>query len=106
MPTQYAGMNAAEIAGWVLIATGAGWVARTIVKGKKFFGLWGDQAIGLIGVFLMALLFNVLGVHLAARLSPYLGDFANLATWVDIAISAFIGALAIRAVLRPFTGGA
>ena len=106
MPTDYAGMNAAEIAGWVLIATAAGWTARTVVKGKKFLGLWGDMVIGLVGVFLVALLFQVLGVNLAARLRAYLpADFASFAVWLDIAISAFLGALVIRGVLRPFTGG-
>jgi uncharacterized membrane protein YeaQ/YmgE (transglycosylase-associated protein family) len=106
MPTDYAGMNAVEIAGWVLIATAAGWTARAIVKGKKFFGLWGDMVIGLVGVFLVALLFQVLGVNLASRLRAYLpADFAAFAVWLDIAISAFLGALVIRAVLRPFTGG-
>jgi uncharacterized membrane protein YeaQ/YmgE (transglycosylase-associated protein family) len=106
MPTDYAGMNAAEIAGWVLIATAAGWVARFIVKGKKFFGLWGDMIVGLVGIFLFALLFQVLGVNLAARLRSYLpADFAGFAVWLDIIISAFLGALVIRGVLRPFTGG-
>lgn len=106
MPTDYAGMNAAEIAGWVMIATAAGWTARFIVRGKKFFGLWGDMIIGLVGIFLLALLFQVLGVNLAERLRTYLpADLAAFATWLDIAISAFLGALVIRGVLRPFTGG-
>lgn len=108
MPTDYAGMNAAEIAGWVLIATAAGWIARFIVKGKKFFGLWGDMIIGLVGIFLLGLLLRqILGVNLAERLRAYLpADFAAFAVWLDIAISAFLGALVIRGVLRPFTGGA
>ncbi len=107
MPTDYAGMNAAEIAGWVLIATAAGWTARTIVRGKKFLGLWGDLVIGLVGIFLLALLFQVLGVNLAERLRAYLPEnIASFAVWLDIAISAFVGALVIRGVLRPFTGGA
>jgi len=102
----YAGMSAAEIAGWVLIATGAGWGARAIVKGKPFFGLWGDMAIALVGVFLMDLLFNLLGVDIAARLASFLPDgLDNFARWIRIAISAVLGALAIRLVLRPFTGG-
>jgi uncharacterized membrane protein YeaQ/YmgE (transglycosylase-associated protein family) len=107
MPTDYAGMNAVEIAGWVLIATAAGWTARTVVKGKKFFGLWGDMVIGLVGVFLLALLLKqILGVNLAERLRVYLpADFSAFAVWLDIAITAFLGALVIRAVLRPFTGG-
>jgi uncharacterized membrane protein YeaQ/YmgE (transglycosylase-associated protein family) len=102
----YAGMNAAEIAGWVLIATGAGWGARAIVKGKPFFGMWGDMAIALVGVFLMDLLFGLLGVDISARLASYLpDDFAEFARWIRIAISAVLGALAIRVILRPFTGG-
>jgi uncharacterized membrane protein YeaQ/YmgE (transglycosylase-associated protein family) len=106
MPTDYAGMNAVEIAAWVAIATAAGWTARTIVRGKKFFGLWGDMVIALVGVFLMALLFSLLGVNLAARLRNWLpADIAEFARWIDITVSAFLGALVIRAVLRPFTGG-
>jgi uncharacterized membrane protein YeaQ/YmgE (transglycosylase-associated protein family) len=103
----FAGMNALVIAGWLLICTGAGWAARAIVRGKKFFGLWGDQAIGLIGVFLTAILLNVLGVDLAERLRIYLPEnLSELANWFSIAITAFLGALVIRGVLRPFTGGA
>lgn len=102
----YAGMSAAEIAAWVLIATGAGWGARVIVKGKVILGLWGDMAVGLVGVFLMALLFNLLGVDIASRLRSFLpSNFAEFARWIDIAISAILGALVIRLVLRPFTGG-
>jgi uncharacterized membrane protein YeaQ/YmgE (transglycosylase-associated protein family) len=105
MPS-YAGMNAAEIAAWILIATAAGWGARKIVKGKPFFALWGDMAIALVGVFLMDLLFGLLGVDIAARLASFLPDsFADFALWIRIAISAILGALAIRLVLRPFTGG-
>jgi uncharacterized membrane protein YeaQ/YmgE (transglycosylase-associated protein family) len=105
MMPDYAGMSAAEIAGWVLIATGSGWGARAIVKGKQFFGLWGDMAIALVGVFLMDLLFRLLGVDIAARLASFLpADFADFARWIRIAISAVLGALAIRLVLRPFTG--
>jgi uncharacterized membrane protein YeaQ/YmgE (transglycosylase-associated protein family) len=105
MPS-YAGMNAAEIAGWVLIATAAGWAARAVVKGKPFFGLWGDMAIALVGVFLLDLLFNLLGGDGSARLASVLPDsFADFAHWIRIAISALLGALAIRLVLRPFTGG-
>lgn len=101
----YAGMNAGVIAAWLLIATGAGFAARMIVRGKKFFGLWGDMAIGLVGVYLMAVAFRLLGVDLTERLHTWLPSIGAIAVWIDIAISAFVGALAIRAVLRPFTGG-
>ncbi len=30
---------------------------------------------------------------------------SGFAIWIDIAISALLGAIVIRAILRPFTGG-
>jgi uncharacterized membrane protein YeaQ/YmgE (transglycosylase-associated protein family) len=90
MLVDYAGMNAAEMAGWLLIATGVGFLGRILVKGKPFFGLWGDAVVGLIGVFLVGTLMRAFNF--------------DLTTWIDIAISALLGAILIRAVLRPFTG--
>ncbi len=106
MLIEYAGMNAGVIAAWVVIATAAGWTARTIVRGKKLLGLWGDMAIGLVGIYLMALLFGALQVDLDARLESFLPQGSTgFARWLDILVSALIGTLAIRTVIRPFTGG-
>lgn len=101
----YAGMNAGIIIGWILIATGAGYAARSIVRGKSIFGLWGDMAIGLIGIFLMAIILNLLGVNLSERLRTWVPSLGSLTVWINIALSALIGALILRAILRPFTGG-
>ncbi len=103
--SNYAGMNAVEIALWIGIATGAGWVARVIVRGKSLLGLWGDMTIGLAGVYLIAIALYLLGVDLTERLLTWVPSLGGVAVWVGLAISALLGALAIRAVLRPFTGG-
>lgn len=106
MLIDYAGMNAAEIAVWLLIATAAGLAGRAIVRGKKFLGLWGDAAIGLIGVFLVGTLMRAFNFDLTAWLTGVLpASMAQFAIWVDIAISALLGSIVIRAILRPFTGG-
>jgi uncharacterized membrane protein YeaQ/YmgE (transglycosylase-associated protein family) len=102
----YAGMNAAEIAAWLLIATGAGFAGRAIVKGKKFLGLWGDAAIGLIGVFLVGTLMRAFNFDLTGWLRGVLPEsMSEFAIWIDIALSALLGSIVIRAVMRPFTGG-
>ena len=106
MLVDYAGMNAAEIAAWLLIATGAGFLGRLLVKGKQFLGLWGDAAIGLIGVFLLGTLMRAFHFDLTGWFMGFLPkSAADFAIWIDIAISALIGAVLIRAILRPFTGG-
>lgn len=101
----YAGMNVGIITAWILIATGAGYAARQIVRGKAMFGLWGDMAIGLIGVFLMAIILNLLGVNLSERLRTWAPSLGDITVWINIALSALIGGLILRAVMRPFTGG-
>jgi hypothetical protein len=70
--------------------------ARTLVKGKKFFGL-SDMIIGLV-VFLLALLFQVPRFWRALR--PIFRRL-RLCGMADIAISAFLGALVIRACCAP-----
>lgn len=102
----YAGMNAVDISLWIAIATGAGWVARVIVRGKKLLGLWGDMIVGLLGVYLLAILLYFLGVDLTERLQTWLPSLGEFAVWIDVAISALLGAILIRGVLRPVTGGA
>ncbi len=107
MLVDYAGMDAAKIALWLLIATGSGLLARMIVRGRKILGLWGDTAIGLIGVFLAGTIMPAFHFDLTAWLVGVLpSGVADFAVWVDIAISALVGAIVIRAVARPFTGGA
>ena len=54
----YAGMNAGVILAWLLIATTAGLIARMAARGRRLMGLWGDMAIGLVGIFAVGTLFR------------------------------------------------
>ena len=90
------------MAGCLLIPPGVGFLGRILVKGKPFFGLWGDAVVGLIGVFLVGTLMRAFNFDLTAWLNGVApSGFSGFTTWIDIAISAIL----IRAVLRPFTGG-
>jgi uncharacterized membrane protein YeaQ/YmgE (transglycosylase-associated protein family) len=102
----YAGMNAAVLGAWLLIATAAGVAARRIVKGRKIIGLWGDAVIGMIGIFLVGTLLRSVGVDLSVTLFSLQPDSwtFNAAVWVDILLTALLGAFLIRAVLSPFAG--
>jgi uncharacterized membrane protein YeaQ/YmgE (transglycosylase-associated protein family) len=101
----YGYMNAAQIAIWLLIATGAGFAGRALVKGKKFLGLWGDAAIGLIGIFLVGTLLRAFDFNLKGWLDGSLPtSMHDYTLWLDIAITGLVGAIIIRAILRPFTG--
>lgn len=101
----YAGMHAGVIATWLMISTLAGFAARKIFHGRHILGLWGDAAIGLVGIFLIGTLFRAFDFDLAVWIYSWApeGSF-QLAVWIDIAVTSFIGALAIRGVLRPFKG--
>jgi uncharacterized membrane protein YeaQ/YmgE (transglycosylase-associated protein family) len=99
----YAGMNAAEIAIWLLIATAVGFLARMIVRGRVILGLWGDAAIGLIAIFAVGTIMRALDFNLANWIADAVPSVADFSLWLDIAISGFIGSLLIRVVLKPFT---
>ncbi len=71
----YAGMNAGAIIAWILIATAAGLIARSAVRGRKLMGLWGDMAIGLIGVFLIGTLFRAFHFDLSVWLKSIEPDW-------------------------------
>jgi uncharacterized membrane protein YeaQ/YmgE (transglycosylase-associated protein family) len=103
----YAGMNAGVIVAWLLIATAAGLIARTAVRGRKLMGLWGDMAIGLIGIFAIGTLFRAFHFDLSVWLKSIEPDWKfDIAIWTDVTLSALLGALLLRLILRPFTGGA
>lgn len=105
MLIEYGDITAGEIAAWLLIVTAAGFVGRVLVKGKKFFGLWGDAIIGLLAVVLLGALMRAFNFNLGAWLNGVAPEsVAGSAMWMDIAISALLGAILIRAILRPFTG--
>lgn len=93
----YAGMNAGVLAYWILICTFAGFLARQILRGPKLFGLWGDLVIGVIGVFLAGAAFRAIGVdpsQYAIQFNPTWGS--ALAIWIDVAVTALLGALVLR----------
>ena len=104
LSVDYAGMQAGVIAAWLLIATLAGYIARRVTRGRSMLGLWGDAAIGLIGVYLIGTLFRAFDFDLAVMIFSWAPDNFDLAIWLDIATTALIGALIIRAVLRVFGG--
>ncbi len=99
----YAGMNAGEIAIWLLISTAVGVLARMIVRGRVILGLWGDAAIGLIAIFAVGTVMRALDFNLASWLAETVPAVSGVSLWLDIAISGFVGALLIRVVLKPFT---
>ena len=106
MLIDYDGANVAEIAAWLLIMTAAGFLGRILVKGKPFFGLWGDAIVGLIGVFVVGTLLRAFNFSLTSWLADVLpASIAQYTFWLDIGICALVGAIILRAILRPFTGG-
>ncbi len=104
LSVDYAGMHAGVIAAWLLIATTAGFLARRLTRGRALLGLWGDAAIGLVGIYLVGTLFRALDFDLAVMIFSWAPDNFDLAIWLDIATTALIGALIIRAMLRVFGG--
>lgn len=104
MDIDYAGMHAGVLAAWLLIATGAGYLARRLTRGRSILGLWGDAAVGLVGIFLMGTLFRAFDFDLAVMIFSWAPDNFDLAIWLDIATTAIIGALLLRAMLRVFGG--
>ncbi len=102
---EYSGMNLGVLALWLLIATLVGFAARKAVRGKAIFGLWGDAAFGILGVFLIGTLLKAFGFSLSGWLAGFdLGPLNDVTRWLDVALIAFIGALIIRGILRPITG--
>jgi uncharacterized membrane protein YeaQ/YmgE (transglycosylase-associated protein family) len=101
----YSGMNLGILALWLLIATLAGFAARKIVRGRPVMGLWGDIGFALIGLFLVGTLLKAFDVSLPDWIASLdLGPLNDVTRWVDVFLVAFIGALVLRAVMRPITG--
>jgi uncharacterized membrane protein YeaQ/YmgE (transglycosylase-associated protein family) len=101
----YSGMNLGILALWLLIATLAGFAARKIVRGRPVMGLWGDIGFALIGLFLVGTLLKAFDVSLTDLIASLdLGPLNDVTRWVDVFLVAFIGALVLRAVMRPITG--
>lgn len=105
LAVEYSGMNLGILALWLLIATLAGFLARKIVRGKPVMGLWGDIGFALLGIFLVGTLMKAFDVSLTNWIASLnLGPLNDVTKWVDVFLVAFIGALVLRAVLRPITG--
>lgn len=98
----YAGMHAGALIAWWLIATGCGYLARRLTRGRAILGLWGDAVIGTLGIFLVGTLFRALSFDLSVMIFSWAPDNFDLAVWLDVAATSMIGALLIRAVLRLF----
>src|SRR5690242_6389628 len=106
MLIDYGGADVLEIAIWILIVTAAGFLGRILVKGNAFVGLWGDAFIGLLGVFLIGTLLRAFKFSLTGWLTETVPDgIAPYVFWLDIGLCALLGAIVLRAILRPFTGG-
>jgi uncharacterized membrane protein YeaQ/YmgE (transglycosylase-associated protein family) len=104
---EYSGMNLGVMALWILILTLVGFAARRVVRGKPVIGLMGDAIFALIGVFLVGTLLKAFDVSLTSWIAGFdLGPLNDVTRWLDIALIGFIGALVLRAVLRPITGRA
>ncbi|MGD2131787.1 MAG: GlsB/YeaQ/YmgE family stress response membrane protein [Maricaulaceae bacterium] len=98
---EYAEMNAANLVGWILVATVAGIAARRIVQGKAILGLWGDMAIGLLGAFALGWALKRFGFDLSqTMLEAAPGITSSGAIWLDVLAVAFVGALVLRILLR------
>jgi uncharacterized membrane protein YeaQ/YmgE (transglycosylase-associated protein family) len=97
----YAGMDAATLLGWIVIATITGMAARRIVQGKPLLGLWGDMVIGLLGAFALGWGLRRIGFDLSQEiLTARPGISSPVAIWVDVFAVSFVGALVLRAALR------
>lgn len=99
----YAGMHAGDLAMWIAIATLTGSLARRFIAGPELLGLWTDMAIGLIGAFTVGWGLRQINVDLSQlvlRAQPTAPS--TVAIWVDVLIASFVGAAAIRFLLKPF----
>lgn len=97
----YAGMNAGVLGAWILVGLTAGYLARVALGGPKPLGLFGDMLVGLFGAFGLGAVLRLVDVDLTAqilRLIP--GLTPSTAIWVDVVITAFLGAVVIRLALR------
>ncbi len=101
----YASMNLGVVAGWLLVATCSGYLARIIMRGRAILGLWGDAVFGLLGIFVIGTLFRALEFDMTAFIMRAQPDVdRDLAIWADVIIAALVGACLLRLIVRPFTG--
>ena len=104
LAVEYSGMNLGVLALWIFVLTLAGFAARKIVRGRSLLGFLGDATFGLLGVFLVGTLLKAFEMSLTTWIASFdLGPLNDVTRWLDILLASFIGALALRAVLRPIT---
>ena len=94
-------MNIGQFSAWIGISTLVGATARVLVQGKQIQGYWGDMIVGVIGVFAVGFLLQILKIDLTEFIltaRPSIGQyFANL---VNVFIVGFTGALVVRILLK------
>jgi len=97
----YAGMDLGNLVVWILLTTIAGLVARQILQGKSILALWGDMAIGIIGVFALGWVMRQLNFDLSQTILTAQPNLpSSIAIWADVFVTAFLGALVLRLALR------
>lgn len=100
----YAYMPAADLAGWIAIATFAGFLTRKIVRTPMMAGLFGDLIVGLLGAFGLGWVLQQMQVDPTALILQHTGGVEfGAALWVDVVLVAFVGSLLIRLAMKPLT---
>jgi hypothetical protein len=95
-------MNLGVLAIWIAVLCLTGFAARKIVRGKPVLGFMGDAGFGLLGLFIVGSLLKAFEVSLMGMIGST-GLPLEVRRWFDIALVSFIGALALRAILKPLT---
>jgi uncharacterized membrane protein YeaQ/YmgE (transglycosylase-associated protein family) len=79
-------MDPVDILIWLVIGAVAGWLAGQLIRGGGF-GLIGNIIVGIVGSVIAGYLLPLIGFHIGAG-------------FVRAAISAFIGACVLLAIVR------
>lgn len=97
-------MNLGVLAIWIAVLCLTGFVARKIVRGRPILGFMGDAGFGLLGLFIVGSLLKAFEVSLMGMIgNAGVGVPIEVRRWVDIALVSLIGALVLRAILKPIT---
>ena len=79
-------MDPVDILIWLVIGAIAGWLAGQLISGGGF-GLIGDIVVGIVGSVIAGYLLPLIGIHIGTG-------------FIRAAISAFIGACVLLAIVR------
>jgi uncharacterized membrane protein YeaQ/YmgE (transglycosylase-associated protein family) len=96
-------MNLGVLAVWIAVLCLTGFAARKVVRARPVLGFMGDAGFGLLGLFVVGSLLKAFEISLMGSLGNLGGVPIEIRRYVDIALVSFIGALALRAVLKPIT---